>query len=34
MTPEMFAAERAFEIVKAEGLSFREAYRRVAKELA
>ncbi len=33
MSPELHAAERAFELVRQEGLSFREAYRRVAEEL-
>ncbi len=33
MDPGLFAAERAFALVQAEGLSFREAYRRVASEL-
>lgn len=32
MTPELYAAERAFELVKTEGLTFREAYRRVGAE--
>lgn len=32
MSPELYAAERAFELVRAEGLTFREAYRRVASE--
>ncbi|MES1227219.1 MAG: lyase family protein, partial [Armatimonadota bacterium] len=34
VTPELFAAEQAFELVKTEGISFREAYRRVAKSLS
>jgi argininosuccinate lyase len=34
LTPELFAAEQAFELVKSEGLSFREAYRRVGASLA
>lgn len=33
MTPELHAAQRAFEIVKGEGISFRAAYRKVASEL-
>ena len=33
VTPEMFSAEKAFALVQSEGISFREAYRRVAKEL-
>ncbi|MCB9832689.1 MAG: argininosuccinate lyase [Planctomycetes bacterium] len=33
MSPELHAAERAFALVTREGLSFREAYRRVAAEL-
>ena len=33
MTSELNAAEHAFELVKAEGISFREAYRRVAREI-
>lgn len=33
MTPEIFAAQRAYELVQAEGIPFREAYRRVAEEL-
>lgn len=34
LTPELFAAEQAFELVKEEGISFREAYRVVASRLA
>lgn len=33
MTPDLYAAQRAFELVKSEGISFRESYRRVAKAL-
>lgn len=34
LTPELFAAEQAFELVKQSGISFREAYREVAARLA
>jgi len=34
LTPELFAAEQAFELVKSQGLSFREAYRRVGASLS
>lgn len=34
MSPELYAAQRAFELVQTEKISFREAYRRVAKEIA
>ncbi len=33
MSPELHSAERAFALVQSEGISFREAYRRVASEL-
>lgn len=33
ISPELHAAERAFALVQSEGISFREAYRRVAREL-
>ncbi|MBS1722163.1 MAG: argininosuccinate lyase [Armatimonadetes bacterium] len=33
MTPDLYAAQQAFELVKTEGLSFREAYVRVAASL-
>lgn len=32
LTPEMFAAERAFELVK-KGVSFRQAYQKIGKEM-
>lgn len=32
MTPELFAAERAFKMVAEEGVSFRDAYAKVAEE--
>lgn len=34
MSPDLYAAEEAYEIVLAEGVSFRDAYRRVAQRLA
>jgi argininosuccinate lyase len=33
MTSDLFAAQRAFELVKSEGISFRDAYARIAQEL-
>ncbi|MBL8087999.1 MAG: argininosuccinate lyase [Chthonomonas sp.] len=33
MTPDLYAAERAYALVQGEGISFREAYRRVAAKL-
>lgn len=33
MDPSLYAAEKAFALVQQEGISFREAYRRVASEL-
>ncbi|MBX3120499.1 MAG: argininosuccinate lyase [Fimbriimonadaceae bacterium] len=33
MDPSLYSAERAFELVQEQGISFREAYRRIASEL-
>jgi argininosuccinate lyase len=34
MSPDLFAAQRAYELVQSQGIPFREAYQKVASELA